>query len=175
MLRILLVLLVFLCASSANAAVEIAFFSHELQASGNGERIVEFPHAFVTLRGRPDAGGRAINGNWGFTADSISPAILAGPVKGRMASAGKAYIRASRRHMAFRLSDSQFGSVQRAYKSWLAVKGKSYSLETRNCVHFIATMARAAGLAVPDDQALMKKPTAFLEAVAARNPGRAGL
>ena len=171
MIRLLLFLLAFF-ATPATAAIEIAFYSHEMQASGNGERIIEFPHAFITMRGKPDAGGRTIDGNWGFTADSISPAILAGPVKGRMASAGKAYIRGSRRHLAFRMSDAQFGSVQRAYKSWAAVKGKSYNLETRNCVHFIAAMARAAGLAVPTDAALMKKPTAFLEAVAARNPGR---
>ena len=164
-----LFLLAFL-ASPAHAAYDVAFYSHEMQASGNGERIVEFPHAFITLRGRPDAGGRALDGNWGFTADSISPAILAGPVKGRIAKAGKAYIRGSRRHIAFAMSDAQFGSVQRAYKSWLAVTGASYSLETRNCVHFIAAMARAAGLAVPNDASLMKKPTAYLEAVAAQNP-----
>lgn len=170
MTRILLFLLTLLVATPAAAAVEIAFYSHEMQASGNGERIVEFPHAFVTMRGRPDAGGRMLDGNWGFTADTISPAILAGPVEGRIANAGRAYIRGSRRHIAMRLSDAQFGSVQRAYKSWIAVKGASYDLETRNCVHFIAAMARAAGLTVPNDASLMKTPTAYLEAVAAQNP-----
>lgn len=168
MTRIFLFLLAFV-ATPVHAAVEMALYSHELQASGNGERIVEFPHAFITLRGTPDKGGRAIDGNWGFTADTISPAILAGSVKGRMASAEKAYVRGSRRHIAMRLSDAQFASVQRAFKSWRAVKGKSYDLETRNCVHFVAEMARAAGLAIPSEPTLMKKPTAFLEAVAARN------
>lgn len=173
MIRILLFLLAFL-SSPASAAVEIAFYSHELQASGNGERIVEFPHAFVTVRGTPDAGGRAIDRNYGFTADRISPAILMGPVKGRMVSAGKAYVRGSRRHIAFSLSDAQYAVVQAAYKRWAGAKGKSYDLETRNCVHFVAAMAVAAGLVVPNDASLMKTPAAFLEAVAARNRSVAG-
>lgn len=168
MTRILLFLLAF-CAVPANAAVEMAFYSHELQASGNGERIIEFPHAFVTVRGQPDAGGRAIDANYGFTADTISPAIVMGPVKGRMVSAGKAYVRGSRRHIALRLTDARYAAVQAAYKRWAAVKGKSYDLDTRNCVHFVAAMAQAAGLAVPNDPLLMKNPTRFLEAVAARN------
>lgn len=170
MTRIFLFLLAFLSAvAPANAAVEIAFYSHELQASGNGERIIEFPHAFITMRGRPDAGGRAVDGNHGFTADRISPAIVMGPVKGRMVSAGKAYVRGSRRHIALRLSDARYAIVQAAYKRWAAVGGKSYDLDTRNCVHFVAEMARAAGLVVPVDPLLMKSPDKFLEAVAARN------
>jgi len=172
MIRILLILFAFLSVP-AHAAVEIAFYSHELQASGNGERIIEFPHAFVTLRGKPDAGGKAIDGNYGFTADRISPAIVMGPVKGRMVSAGKAYVRGSRRHIALRLSDARFATVQAAYKRWAAVKGKSYDLDTRNCVHFVSEMARAAGLVVPSDPLLMKSPAKFLEAVAARNQGGA--
>ena len=168
MTRILLFLLAFL-SYPAQAAVEIAFYSHELQASGNGERIIEFPHSFVTMRGKPDAGGKAIDGNYGFTADTISPAIVMGPVKGRMVSAGKAYVRGSRRHIAFYLTDARYAAVQSAYKNWAAVKGKSYDLYTRNCVHFVAAMARAAGLVVPVDPLLMKSPSKFLEAVAARN------
>lgn len=168
MTRILLFLLTFLGAP-AHAAVEIAFYSHELQASGNGERIIEFPHAFITMRGRPDAGGKEVDGNHGFTADQISMAIVMGPVKGRMVSAGKAYVRGSRRHLALRLSDARYATVQAAYRRWAAVKGKSYDLDTRNCVHFVAEMARAAGLVVPADPLLMKSPDKFLEAVAARN------
>ena len=68
-----------------------------------------------------------------------------------------------------RLSDAQFANVQRAFKQWVAVKGLSYDLETRNCVHFIAAMARAAGLDAPDVPGLMKQPTAYLATVAARN------
>lgn len=172
MLRILFVLLAFLCASSADAAVEIVFYSHDMTM--RGEKIVDFPHAFITVRGTPDAGGRPIDSNYGFTAAKISPAILLGPVKGAMVKAGRRYIGKSRRHFALRLDDARFGAVQRAYKSWAAVRGLSYSLETRNCVHFVAEMARAAGLAVPADQSLMKKPREYLDALAARNP-RVGL
>ena len=171
MIRIFVLLLALLTAAPAHAAVEIAFYSHELQASGNGERIVEFPHAFVTMRGIPDAGGKAIDGNYGFTADRISPAILIGPVKGRMVSAGRAYVRASRNHLALRLSDAQYAAVRAAYRRWAGVKGKSYDLETRNCVHFVAAMAKAVGLALPTEPDLMKSPATFLERLAARNRG----
>ena len=170
MLRILLLLLAFLTAAPAAAAVEIAFYSHEMSTSG--EKVIEFPHAFITMRGRPDAGGKPIEGNFGFTADRISPAILLRPVKGRMVSAGKSYVRASRRHFALRLTDAQYASVRVAYARWAAVKGKSYDLDTRNCVHFVAEMAKAAGLALPTDDGLFQMPAAFLEAVTMRNRNR---
>lgn len=169
MTRILLFLFSFMAAAPAAAAVEIAFYSHELTPVGVSD--VDFPHAFITLRGKPDAGGRAIDGNWGFTAARVSPAILMGPVKGVIESADKTYIAASRRHLTVRLSDARLGAVQAAFKRWAGVKGKSYDLESRNCVHFVGEMARAAGLAIPNEATLMKKPSDYLDAVAARNRG----
>lgn len=170
MIRILLCLFAFLAAAPAQAAVEISFYSHEMTPVGIAD--VEFPHAFIVMRGTPDAGGKPINGNWGFTAARISPAILMGPVKGIIDSADAPYIAASKRHMTFRLSDARLAAVQATFKRWAAVRGKSYDLETRNCVHFIAELAKAAGLAVPDDPSLMKRPEAYLDAVAARNARR---
>lgn len=167
-MRILLFLLALLGAAPASAAVEIAFYSHEMTMKG--EKILEFPHAFITLRGRPDRGGRDVDSNHGFTASRISPAILLGPVKGTMVSAPRSYVRKSRRHTVLRLSDRQFDAVRAAYRRWAAVGGKSYDLDRRNCVHFVAEVARAAGLAIPTDNSLMKKPGAFLDALAARNP-----
>ena len=167
MTRILLFLFAFLSAAPASAAVELAFYSHEMSMSG--KTIVEFPHAFITVRGTPDAGGRAINRDYGFSAAKISPAILLGPVKGTIFNHGRKYIAASRRHMAVRLSDARYAAVQAAFKRWAAVKGASYDLEKRNCVHFIAAMAVAAGLSVPNDPKLWKEPAMFLDAMARRN------
>lgn len=169
MIRILLTALAFLIAAPAAAAVEMSFYSHELTSVGATD--VDFPHAFIMLRGKPDAGERAIDGNWGFTAAKISPAILMGPVKGVIETAPKAYVRTSRRHLTLRLSDARYTAVQGAFKRWAGVKGKSYDLETRNCVHFVAEMAKAAGLALPNDDALMKKPAAYLDAVVVLNRG----
>lgn len=170
MTRIFLFLLAFVAATPARAAVELSFYSHELTSAGMD--VVDFPHAFIVLRGTPDAGGRAVDGNWGFTAARVSPAILMGPVKGVMESAPKAYVRGSRRHLTMRLPDARYAAVQAAFRRWSAVRGKSYDLETRNCVHFVAEIARAAGLSTPNDPDLWKKPAAFLDTVVARNKGR---
>ncbi len=170
MTRMLLFLLAFLSSTPARAAVEISFYSHEMTPVGIAD--VEFPHAFIVMRGTPDTGGKPVVGNWGFTAAKISPAILMGPVKGGIESADAAYIAASKRHITLRLSDARLAAVQATFKRWAAVRGKSYDLETRNCVHFIAELAKAAGLATPSDPSLMKKPDAYLTAVAARNARR---
>ncbi len=167
MIRIFLILLAFLAAAPAQAAVEISFYSHEMTPVGIAD--VEFPHAFVVMRGTPDRGGKPIAGNWGFTAAKISPLILMGPVKGEMSSVDAAYIADSKRHMTLKLSDARLAAVQATYKRWAAVRGKSYDLETRNCVHFIAELAKAAGLDTPNDPSLMKRPDAYLSAMAARN------
>ncbi len=168
MTRILLLALALL-ATPASAAVEMSFWSHELESVGPD---IDYPHAFVLFSGTPDAGGRPVTGNYGFTAATISLAILTGPVKGAILSADKAYIAKSRRQLTLRLTDAQYASVRAAFARWKTVRGNSYDLENRNCVHFIAEMARAAGLAVPNDPSLVKKPSAFLSALAAKNPGR---
>ena len=169
MTRILLFLLAFVLAAPAQAAIEVAFYSHELTSEGAD---IDFPHAFVTVRGTRDAGGKPIDANYGFTATKISVAILAGPVKGAIMSADKPYIAKSRRHLALRLTDAQFASVQAAFARWRAIRGKSYDLETRNCVHFVDALAKAAGLTLPNEASLMKRPSAYLDALAARNAGR---
>lgn len=169
MIRILLILLAFLVGSPAHAAVELAFYSHELTSEGTD---IDFPHAFITVKGTRDAGGKPIDANYGFTATKISVAILAGAVKGAILSADPAYVAKSRHHLALRLTDAQFASVQTAYARWKSVRGKSYDLETRNCVHFVDALAKAAGLSVPNDVSLMKRPSAYLDALAARNAGR---
>jgi hypothetical protein len=167
MTRILLFLFAFLAAAPACAAVELSFYSHELTGVTPSE--IDFPHAFITMRGTPDAGGKSIDGNWGFTAAKVSPTILMGPVKGVIESAPRAYVRASRRHLTLHLTDARFAAVQAAYRRWASVRGKSYDLETRNCIHFVGEMAKAAGLGVPNDASLMKSPRAYLDALVARN------
>src|SRR3546814_5334492 len=49
-------------AGPVQAKVVVSFYSHDF-----GER---FPHAFVTLKGRVDATGQAVDYNYGFTARS---------------------------------------------------------------------------------------------------------
>ncbi|WP_298672707.1 hypothetical protein [uncultured Sphingomonas sp.] len=161
-------LLLSLGALPAHAGVVITFWSHEL---GN-----HFPHAFFTLRGTPDAGGAAVDLNYGFTPKSISPAILFGPVKGRIDIAKPSYIEGSDAQFSLELSDAQYAAILRLVDEWDEKKGDAtYLMNTRNCVHFAKEAARRAGLSGLEQPDLMKKPRSFLKAIAAANAGRVAL
>lgn len=158
-------LLLCLAALPAQAAVTITFWSHEF---GN-----HFPHAFFTLRGTPDAGGPAVDLNYGFTPKSISPSILFGPVKGRIDIAKPGYMEGSDAQFSIVLSDAQYAAVLALVDEWDEVKGDgTYRMNDRNCVHFAQEAARRAGIVTLDFPALMKKPRSFLKAVAAANAGQ---
>lgn len=151
-------------AGPAFAAVTITFWSHEL---GNS-----FPHAFFTLRGVPDAGGAPVDVNYGFTAKSVSPALLMGSVAGRLDISRPFYIGTSDAQFAVVLSDAQYTQVLGLIAAWDEKTGDGrYNLNDRNCVHFVKEAARIAGLTGLDHPRLMKKPRSYLQAVAAANPG----
>ncbi len=155
-------LLLSLAALPAHAAVTITFWSHEF---GN-----HFPHAFFTLRGTPDAGGEPVDLNYGFTPKAISPAILFGPVQGRIDIAKRGYMEGSDAQFSLVLTDAQYADILRLVNEWDETKGDgTYRMNTRNCVHFAQEAARRAGLTRVDFPALMKKPRSFLKAVASAN------
>lgn len=155
-------LLLLIVAIPAQAAVTITFWSHEF---GN-----HFPHAFFTLRGIPDAGGAPVDLNYGFTPQAITPAILWGPVKGRIDIAKPAYMNGSDAQFALVLTDAQYASIRALVDEWDAVKGDpTYRMNARNCVHFVAEAARRAGLRTLIFPKLMKKPRSYLKALAAAN------
>lgn len=169
MLTRILPLLMALCAlivvHPAQAAVTITFWSHELGSS--------FPHAFFTLRGVPDAGGAAVDANYGFTPKTISPAILMGTVPGRLDIAKPAYIANSDAQFSLVLSDAQYARVMALVAAWDERTGDGqYHMNRRNCVHFVQEAAKIAGVAQVDFPALMKKPRSYLKAVATANAGR---
>jgi hypothetical protein len=149
----------------AQAAVTITFWSHEL---GNS-----FPHAFFTLRGIPDAGGAPVDANYGFTAKSVSPALLMGPVSGMLDIAKPTYINGSDAQFSVVLTDAQYTQVLKLVDSWSEGKPDSvYRLGDHNCVHFVKEAARIVGLSGLDQPKLMKKPRSYLKAVGAANVGR---
>lgn len=149
---------------AAQAAVTVTFWSHEL---GNS-----FPHAFFTLRGVPDAGGSPVDVNYGFTANTLSPAILFGTVKGKLDIAKPGYMAGSDAQFSVILTDRQYADLLALAASWGEKGDTSYNLNRRNCVHFVQEAARLSGLTGLDHPALMKKPRSYLKAVAAANPGR---
>lgn len=162
LLTIIAAILIAAWALPAVAAVRITFYSKELGTT--------FPHAFVTLDGTLDRGGPPIEVDYGFTAKTVSPAILFGAVKGEVVSDnGKSYNRASDKHFSFTLSDAEYDRVLGVVARWRALPQPSYSLDKRNCVHFVADVAASLGMRAEVPKKLAKKPRSFLNLVAETN------
>jgi len=162
LLTIALALFVAAWGLPAMAAVQITFYSKELGTT--------FPHAFVIIEGTLDRGGQRIEVDYGFTAKTVSPAILFGAVKGEVVSDnGKAYNRASDKHFTFTLSDAEYDRILGVVARWRALPQPSYDLDKRNCVHFVADVAASLGMRVEVPKKLVKKPKSFLNLVAESN------
>jgi hypothetical protein len=146
----------------ANAAVEIAFYSRELGTN--------FPHAFVVLRGTVDATGEQVDTSLGFTAHSVTPALLFGAVRGEVEVLEADYIAHSDRKFAVTLTDDQYRRVLAVAEEWRTAPQPSYRLRLHSCVHFVSALAAAIGLRVDNDQRLMNRPRSFLERVIELNP-----
>lgn len=161
--RALVMLLCWLAvlAQPALAQVTITFWSHDQDS--------EFPHTFFALKGAPEAGGAALDENYGFTAKAVSPAILFGSVAGEVQTAKPGYIRRSDAQFSVVLTDAQLVQIQSLIGEWSDLK---YNLNRRNCIHFVAEALRRSGVTVPDLPKLMKKPKSFLVAVGQANEGR---
>lgn len=152
-------------AAPVQAAVTLTFWSRDF---GN-----YFPHAFITLRGVPHAGGAAVNAAYGFTAKRLTPAILFGRVPGRIERPKPGYMAGAHVHFSVELTDAQYAEVLALIRGWSAAEtGESrYDLNRRNCVHFVREAASRAGLVSVTFPRLMKKPHSYLNAVAAANAG----
>lgn len=165
MRRILLALIFGFWSLPAHAAVTLTFWSHEF---GNS-----FPHAFLTLRGVPDAGGAPVDGNYGFTAKSVTPALLFGSVPGEVEPSKPGYIASSDAQFSVVLSDAQYAQILSLIAAWDEKTGDGhYNLNKRNCIHFVKEAARVVGLAGIEQPGLMKRPRSYLLAVEAANEGR---
>lgn len=161
LLAVMAAALLALGASPGWAAVSITFYSKELGSS--------FPHAFVIIEGTLDRGGPRIAEDYGFTAKTISPAILWGKVAGEVITNHTVgYVRGSDRHFTVSLSDAEYDRAMATVARWRSARQPSYDLDKHNCVHFVAELAAAIGM-TPDTRRLMKKPRSFLENLTAQN------
>lgn len=160
-------LLLAVFAVPAQAAVEVAFYSREL--GGNN-----FPHAFVVLRGTVDSTGEAVDTAYGFTAKAITPAILWGSVAGEVVVETPRQIARSDRQFAVTLDDARYARLMAVVERWRSRPQPSYNMNRRNCVHFVAELAEAAGLRVETLDRLMKRPRSFLLHIRELNPGLSG-
>jgi len=164
-LRLIFLSLLLLCvglASPARAEVVVSFYSHDF-----GDR---FPHAFIVMKGTVDATGEVVDSNYGFTAVSVSPAILFGSVKGKVESSEADYIAKSDRQFDVTVDDATYARVLAKVAEWRDREQPSYSLNKRNCVHFVMELAETVGLKVDRKSKLFKKPKSFLVEVKGLNP-----
>lgn len=162
--RFAALLLVALASVPAQARVTVTFWSYE-----NGG---DFPHAFFTVHGTPDRGGKPVQGAWGFTPKAVTPAMLLGTVGGKIDYTTKKYVARSIAHFSVPVSDAQYDSLVRLVGEWGEKGNNSYNINRRNCVHFVAEAMRRSGLRVVEDKKLIKKPRSFTRSIAALNAGR---
>ncbi|MDB5698266.1 MAG: hypothetical protein JWN69_1070 [Alphaproteobacteria bacterium] len=161
-ISLLLAALFFLLASApGHAAVVLSFYSKELGAT--------FPHAFIRLEGITDATGEPVDTNFGFTAKTVSPAILMGSVGGEIVNSKPSYVAKSDRHFSFALSDEEYATVLRTVEKWRNFKQPSYNLNRRNCVFFVADMAAVLGMKADTPKELMKKPRSYIQSLLRAN------
>ena len=163
--RLILLSLLLLCTglvSPARAEVVVSFYSHDF-----GDR---FPHAFIVVKGKLDATGEDIDTNYGFTATSVSPAILFGSVKGEVQTSKPDYIAKSDRQFDVTVDDATYARLLAKVAEWRDREQPSYSLNKRNCVHFVMELAETVGLKVDRKSKLFKKPKSFLMEMRGLNP-----
>ncbi len=149
----------------AFAAVTMHFHSF------NGSVLIgRYPHTFVVLEGTL-SDGTQINENYGFSARKVTPAILNGPVEHMILAEKPKTIKKTNRHFSVTLSDAQYARVKAEVVAWRDAPGKYYSLDTRNCIHFVGAMAKIVGLKVEYPDNMLRRPKKWLNHVTALNPG----
>jgi hypothetical protein len=124
----------------------------------------------VILEGTLDRSGQRIDEDYGFSAKTISPAILWGKVGGKVISDHEpSYVKSSDRHFTVTLSDEEYDRVMTTVERWRTARQPSYDLDKANCIHFVGELAAAIGMEAGPRKGLMRKPRSFVESVTAAN------
>ncbi|WP_373489787.1 hypothetical protein [Parasphingorhabdus sp.] len=146
---------------TAKAEVTVTFYSHDFGKN--------FPHAFFVAKGAL-ADGRKVDTAFGFTAVNVSPSILFGSVNGHVKAPSADYIASSNPHFTVKIDDGRYRKMMAVVQKWEAIPQKSYSLNKRNCVHFINDVIKVLELRTNLNTANWKKPRSFMEEVMRLNP-----
>ncbi len=149
----------------ADAHVLVSFRSFNGSLFGS-----RFPHTFIELSGTLDRDGRTIHENYGFTAATISTAILRGPVPGTIDVEDQKYLATTNVHFTVPISDAQYTAIRAEVTRWRDAPGRSYDLQTHNCIHFVARIAEIVGLTVAIPADMVKRPKAWLNYITTLNP-----
>jgi hypothetical protein len=164
-LAVLAALVLALVAMPALAAVTVHFHSFD-----GSVLFGRYPHTFFSMDGTLDATGQVIHENYGFTARSISPAILSGPVKHTISVEKEKYLHSTNRHFSVTIDDATYWRIRREVDEWRDLPGAGYDLDRRNCIHFVGAIAGIVGLNVEYPEQLLRKPKAWLNRVTRQNP-----
>ena len=150
---------------TAMAQVQVHFHSF------NGSVLFgRYPHTFVVFDGSLEATGEAVSENYGFTTSSAMAAATQDWVEHLVESEPERYIRSTNRHFSITLTDAQFAAIIREVRAWQDEPGKRYSLDERNCIHFVGRMAQMAGLRVEYPDNMLRRPKKWLNHITTLNP-----
>ncbi|WP_298744724.1 hypothetical protein [uncultured Brevundimonas sp.] len=162
-------LLLALIAGQAWAEVTVTFYAHPGARIRGGELL--FPHAYVHAQGTDDETGEAVDWSAGFTARSPGPHLLFARGGGVVTAPDARYVDEGRPFLRLSLDAAAWRALKGRAEWWNTPEGSVYDLRRRNCITFVADLARVAGLRTAPEPSM--KPGTFLEATAALNPGAA--
>ncbi|MHA7820920.1 MAG: hypothetical protein ACX930_14835 [Erythrobacter sp.] len=158
-----LAVLALLWSGAAMAEVQIHFHSF------NGSVLFgRYPHTFIVLDGTLEDGTR-VDENYGFSARHSAEAIVSGWAEHMVLSESEKNVRRTNRHFSITLNDAQYHRVIQEVRAWQA-PGKRYSLDERNCIHFVGTMAAILGLKVEYPENMLRRPKKWLNHITMLNP-----
>lgn len=160
-------LAVFALMWSGTAFAEVQIHFHSFNGSVLFGR---YPHTFIVLDGTIEATGVAVNENYGFTARSVTAAATRDWVEHLVEAEPERYIRGTNRHFSITLTDAQYFAIIREVRAWQTEPGKRYSLDERNCIHFVGRMAQLVGLTVEYPDNMLRRPKSWLNHITVLNP-----
>ena len=167
-LRLLIATLILGWTSAAQADVQLTFHSF------NGSVLFgRYPHTFISMAGELDD-GTAIKENYGFSAKSAGPAVLAGPVRHVILVEKDKWLTKTNRHFTVTIDDAKYWEIRKEVARWRDAPGKYYDLDTRNCIHFVGAIASMVGAKVDYPKNLLRKPRSWLNRMVERNPQLGG-
>ena len=159
-------LLLALIAGQAWAEVTVTFYAHPGARIRGGDLL--FPHAYVHAEGTVAATGEPVDWSAGFTAKSPGPHLLFARGGGVVTAPDARYVDEGRPFLQLTLDDATWPALKARAEWWNTPEGAVYDLRRRNCITFIADLARVAGLRTAPEPSM--KPGTFLEQTAALNP-----
>ena len=159
-------LLLALIAGQAWAEVTVTFYAHPGARVRDGYLL--FPHAYVHAEGTVDATGEAVDWSAGFTAKSPGPHLLFMRGGGVVEEPDARYVDEGQPFLELTVDDAAWYALKARAEWWNTPEGSVYDLRRRNCITFIADLARVVGLRTAPEPSM--KPGTVLEATAALNP-----